>query len=330
MDGSGTMIEYTEKNAKRWSVLGERPTLGLAIYEIAKSDSDIMVVNADVTNSAGLGRMLESLPEQIVNVGIAEQNMMLVATGLASEGYKVITSSFAPFQSMRCLEQIRVYQGYMKQKLVMIGLLSGLASGYLGHTHCTTEDVALLRAIPNVSVVVPCDCMEVAKAVSAAIDYKDSVYIRLMGNANVPIVNNGDYEFCIGKGIVLKGGEDVAIIANGTMVFPSMQAAEKLEKMGISVTVINMHTVKPIDEELLDRLCCDSMKAIITVEEHSVIGGLGSAVAEYLCRKKESPVIHIMGIPDEYAHSSCHETMLRDYELTPEGITSKVLKVMEV
>ena len=323
------MIEYIAKNAKRWSVLGERPTLGLSIFELAKADPNIMVVNADVTNSAGLGRMKEALPDQVINVGIAEQNMMLIATGLASEGYKVFTTTFAPFQSMRCLEQIRVYQGYMQQKLIMVGLLSGVASGYLGHTHCTTEDVSLLRSIPNIAVVTPADCMEVAKSVEAAVSYNKSVYIRLMGNSNIPVIHSEDFDFQIGKGMVLHEGADAAIIVNGPLVFPAMKAAENLEAEGKHIEVINMHTVKPLDTGLLDDLCRKGIRNILTAEEHSTIGGLGSAVSEYLIGKPNSPRVKIMGIPDEYPHGASEETLLQKYDLTAEGLVKQIKEMME-
>lgn len=322
------MIEYSERNAKRWSALGERPVFGMTVFEMAKDDPDIMAVVADVTNSAGLRQMHEAFPDRVVNVGIAEQNMMGIATGLASEGYKVVTSTFAPFQSMRCLEQIRVYQGYMRQKLVMVGLLGGLASGYLGHTHCAIEDAAILRAIPNVAVVSPCDCMEVAKAVQAAFSYENSVYIRLLGNTKIPIVHRGDYSFTIGKAMKLHDGDDVAIIAAGMMVQAALKAAEVLAEDGINVAVFNMHTLKPVDGEMLDSLC-GRFRVAVTVEEHTVIGGMGSAVAEYLSCKLNAPRLFMMGIRDEYAHGASQDTMLKDYGLTAEVIEDRIRSVLE-
>ena len=195
-------MEYNKKNAKRWSIIGERPTFGSALYEFAKENDNILAVMADVTNSAGLGNMNKEMPERVINVGIAEQNMMGIATGLSSEGYIVFTSSFAPFQSMRCLEQIRVNQGYMGQKVVMVGLAGGVAYGELGFTHCTIEDVSILRSIPNIAVVTPADCMEVVKIVEAAINYKESVYIRLMDKTGIPMVYTDDYDFEIGKDFI--------------------------------------------------------------------------------------------------------------------------------
>ncbi len=326
------MIEYNEKNAKRWAIMGQRPTFGLSLLELAKEDDSIMVVVADTTSSAGLERMKNMLPEQLINVGIAEQNMMGIATGLASEGYKVVTTTFAPFQAMRCLEQIRVNQGYMQQKLVMVGLASGVAYGELGHTHCSLEDVSILRSIPNIAVISPADCMEVAKALKEALEYEQSVYIRLMDKTGLPIIYKQDYLFKIGQAVKVYGNNDekivpdTVIIANGTMVSPSIEAAKCLtEKMEKDTTVYNMHTIKPLDIELLDELG-ENVSNIITVEEHSLIGGLGSALSEYYSDKRHRPFIHKMGVPDEYCHGASHETILNNYGLNKDGIIKEFLK----
>lgn len=322
-------MEYSSKNAKRWSIMGERPAFGMALFELAKENKDIIAVMADVTNSAGLGNMSKELPEQVINVGIAEQNMMGIATGLSSEGYTVFTASFAPFQSMRCLEQIRVNQGYMGQKVIMVGLAGGVAYGELGFTHCTIEDTAILRSIPNIAVVTPADCMEVVKIVEACINYKDSVYIRLMDKTGIPMVYSDDYDFKIGKAVPLIEGGDIIILANGPVVYPSMQAAKKFsEEKGIGVGVYDFHTVKPVDKELLYSLI-GKTKAIITVEEHTVIGGLFGAVAEFYADKKDAPPIYRMGFADEYPHGASHETMLADLGMDEKGIFSKLLEVLE-
>jgi len=320
-------MEYNAKNSKRWAIVGQRPTFGLALYEFAKENPNILAVVADVTNSAGLGRMKADLPEQVINTGIAEQNMMGIATGLASEGYTVFTSSFAPFQAMRCLEQIRVNQGYMGQRLVMVGLASGVAYGELGFTHCTLEDMSLLRSIPNVAVVTPADAMEVVKIVEAAINYKDSVYIRLMDKTNIPIVYEDDYDFAIGKAVPLIEGGEVAILANGPVVYYALQAAKRFtEETGKTVAVYDMHTVKPIDTELLDKLAKQA-KAIITVEEHYTIGGLGSAVAEYYSDKPNRLPVYKLGFPDVYPHGASHETLLKDFGLDADGIYNKIKSI---
>ena len=321
-------MEYNSKNARRWSIIGERPTFGAALFEFAKQDKGIIAVVADVTNSAGLGNMKNELPDQVINVGIAEQNMMGIATGLSSEGFTVFTSSFAPFQSMRCLEQIRVNQGYMGQKVIMVGLAGGVAYGELGFTHCTIEDVSILRSVPNIAVITPADCMEVVKIVEAAIGYKDSVYIRLMDKTGIPIVYASDYEFEIGKAVPLIEEGEIAVLANGPVVYNSLLAAKRFqEETGKKVAVYDFHTVKPLDEKLLESLT--DKKAIITVEEHSIVGGLGSAVSEYYASKKTHPPVYRLGLPDAYPHGASHETLLKDYHLDQDGILNYIKSVLE-
>lgn len=322
-------MEYSKKNIRRWSIIGERPTFGAAVYELAKGNKDIIAVVADVTNSAGLGTMKNELPDQVINVGIAEQNMMGIATGLASEGYTVFTSSFAPFQSMRCLEQIRVNQGYMGQKVIMAGLAGGVAYGELGFTHCTIEDVSILRSIPNIAVVTPADCMEVVKIVEAAIDYKGSVYIRLMDKTGVPMVYTDDYKFEIGKAVPIIEKGEIAILANGPVVHPAIAAAKRYtEETGTGVAVYDLHTTKPLDEGLLDKLM--GKRAIVTIEEHSIVGGLGSAVAEYLSDKKGHPPVYRMGLPDAYPHGAAHETLLTESGLDQDGIYHRLDEISNV
>lgn len=317
-------MEYNKKNAKRWSIIGQRPTFGTALFALAKEDKNVLVVVADVVNSAGLANMSKELPEQIVNVGIAEQNMMGVAAGLSSEGYTVFTATFAPFQAMRCLEQIRVNQGYMGQKVVMVGLAGGVAYGELGFTHCTLEDTAILRAIPNIAVVTPADSMEVVKIVEAVAKYPQSVYVRLMDKTGIPMVYEDDYEFVIGKAVPILPEGDIAILANGPQVYHAVKAAKRYkEENGRDIAVYDFHTVKPLDEELLMSLC-GKTKAIITVEEHSIIGGLGSAVVEFYADKADSPLIYRMGFGDEYPHGAEHETLLGKYGLNEEGIYEKI------
>lgn len=321
-------MEYNNKNAKRWSIIGERPTFGATLFELAKDNNDIIAVIADVTNSAGLGNMQREMPDRIINVGIAEQNMMGAATGLASEGYTVFTATFAPFQSMRCLEQIRVNQGYMGQKVIMVGLAGGVAYGELGFTHCTIEDVSIIRSIPNIAVVTPADCMEVVKIVEAAVKYEKSVYIRLMDKTNIPIVYSDDYEFKIGKAVPIIEGGEISILANGPLVYHSIRAAKKYtEDTGNKVAVYDCHTVKPIDEDLLLHLA--KTKAIIIVEEHNIVGGLGSAVAEYYSDKKVRPLVYRVGLPDAYPHGASHETLLKDFGLDEEGIYQKINMILE-
>ncbi len=317
-------MEISSRNIKKWSSIGARPTLGLTLMELAEKNENLMVLTADVSTSAGLERYKRTYPEQFLDVGIAEQNMMGIASGLAKEGYQVVTTTFAPFQTMRCLEQIRVNQGYMKLPVVMVGLASGIYHSYLGNTHCCFEDAAIMRAIPNLSVVTPADGAEIVKSVVAATEYGKPVYIRLIERKGLPIVYQGDFEFSIGKANVLREGDDIAILANGTMASHALLVADSLMECGIACRVVDFHTVKPLDAAMLDSL--EEYKLIVTIEEHSVIGGLGSAVAEYMMQKRKKPLLKLFGIQDFYPHAGEYEQALRQCGLMPEQMAEKIRK----
>ena len=201
-----------EKTIKLWSSIGPRATLGLAINELSKNHNDLVVLTCDVSTSAGLDRFKKANPDKYYDIGIAEQNLIGIAAGFASENHNVLTTTFAPFQAIRCCEQIKVNLGYMKHKICMVGIASGLVLGNLGFTHCCIEDIGILRSIPNLTIVSPADSLEVVKVLQSVLnEKKTSVYIRLTGGANNPIVYNSDYKFVLGKAIELTDGEDVTI-----------------------------------------------------------------------------------------------------------------------
>jgi len=316
-------MEINDSTMVRWSRIGSRATFGLVALELAKEIDDLMILTGDVHTSAGLGRYKKSFPEKYLDIGIAEQNLMGIAAGLSSEGTKVITTTFAPFQTMRCLEQIKVNLGYMNHDVCMVGLASGLVLGTLGYTHCSIEDLSITRSIPGMTVLSPADCGETAKAILAAVERKGPVYIRLTGGTNNPIVYKKDYNFKIGKAIQLKKGEDISIISTGTMVYPSLEAAEILLKHGISASVIDMHTIKPIDN-LAIKKASRSSKIIFTVEEHNVVGGLGSAVSESLSTIPRSPSLIMIGLPDKYGKGGEYKDLLNSYGLTSIKIANKI------
>lgn len=275
-----------------------------------------MVMSADLGNSSGLDRFKAMYPEKFLNIGIAEQNLIGVAAGLAKEGYNVFATSFAPFIAMRSSEQIRMNLGYMEMNVKAVAIGSGIVMAFLGNSHYGIEDAAVMRAIPNLTVVCPADCSEIVKTVNAAADYKGPMYIRLTGGPNNPIVYNEEYEFTIGKAIKLRDGNDLTFIANGTMVYESLEAAKILEAEGISAAVINMHTLKPIDTTAIDS-ALGSSKAIVTVEEHSIIGGLGAAVAEYTAKLSKRPPQLSLGLPDAFIDAAEYRFML-----TREGLVA--------
>ena len=275
-----------------------------------------MVMSADLGNSSGLDRFKAMYPEKFLNIGIAEQNMIGVAAGLAKEGYNVFATSFAPFVAMRSSEQIRMNLGYMEMNVKAVAIGSGIVMAFLGNSHYGIEDAAVMRAIPNLTVVCPADCSEIVKTVYAAADYKGPMYIRLTGGPNNPIVYSDEYEFTIGKAVKLREGNDLTFIANGTMVYESLEAAKILEAEGISTAVINMHTLKPLDTSAIDSALSFS-KAIVTVEEHSIIGGLGAAVAEYTAKLSKRPPQLSLGLPDAFIDAAEYRFML-----TREGLVA--------
>lgn len=314
-----------KKKIKLFSTIGSRATFGMASLEIAKENSELMILTCDVSTSAGLDRFRKIHPNQYLDLGIAEQNMIGVATGLASEGYDVITTTFAPFQTIRCCEQIKVNLGYMKHKICMVGLASGISLGTLGFTHCCIEDVGILRSIPNINIISPADSLETVKALEASISSNSSCYLRLTGVSNNPIVYKEDYEFSIGRSIKIVEGDDITIFATGTMVAESVKASEVLNKKNIYVNIVNMHTIKPIDKEAIYQSCKKS-KLIISIEEHNTIGGLGSAISEVVSGIINSPKLLMIGIEDYYSSGGEYNFLKEKYGLTYEKIVDKIEK----
>ena len=313
-----------EKNIKLWSSLGMRATFGLIAMELAKKYPDLMITTSDVSTSAGLDRYKNKYPEKFLDVGIAEQNLIGISAGLSNEGFNVISTTFAPFQTLRCCEQIKVNLGYMKNKICMVGLASGLVLGNLGFTHCSIEDIGVLRSIPNISIVVPSDPIELFKVLNEAIDYKDSVYIRLTAGSNTKIINNKDYKFKIGKAVEILPGEDVAIIGCGNILGNCIEAASMLREKKIHCSIVNMHTIKPIDEEKIKNLTKNN-RLIVTVEEHNVLGGLGTSVAEVMSSDRNNCKLVRVGINDFYSSGGSYEYLKNIYGLSVEKIIQTVL-----
>lgn len=323
------IIEYSPKNIRTWSLLGANGTFGLAICKLAEMDDNIVVLTADVRNFSGLKRFSQDYPNQFYNVGICEQNMIGIASGLTKENYKPYVTSYAVFATLRCADQIKFNLAYMERPVRIIGTTSGLNSSIAGGTHLSLEDIALMRAFPNITIISPADCTETMKAIFATANYEKPIYIRLSGHSGTPIVYKQDYIFEIGKGVKLKEGTDIAIIATGSMVFNSLKAAKILEENGYSTKVIDMHTIKPLDNEIIKD--CFGTKLIVTVEEHSIIGGLGSAVSEVLVSKRDTPPLLIIGTEGKYKLASEYKYMCEKYKLSPEGIANTIInKYLEV
>ncbi len=319
---------FNKSNLKMWSMLGMRATFGVAALELGNNIDKLMILTGDVSTSAGLDRFKKKFPEKYLDVGIAEQNLIGIGAGLASEGFNVITTTFAPFQTMRCCEQIKVNLGYMKQKVTMVGLASGLALGTLGYTHCCLEDVGVLRPIPNLTIITPADSGEAVKAINASLKHKNSVYIRLTGGSNINQIYNDNYNFEIGRSITLKQGKDVSIFACGTMVKVALDCSKILEDDGIDAEIINMHTIKPIDTVKIKESAAKS-KLIITIEEHNVIGGLGSAISECLAGTKNSPEQIFFGTNDSYSDGGNYNFLKEKFNLTSDFISKKIISKLK-
>ncbi|MBO4637527.1 MAG: transketolase [Clostridiales bacterium] len=321
------MIAVTKAKAKLWSRLGARATFGQALLEQAKQREDLYAVSADLCQSSGLVRFRDEFPDRFINAGIAEQNMIGIAAGLAKDGTTVFATSFSPFVTMRACEQVRMNMGYMQSNIKTVGLGSGLIMSQLGNSHFGIEDAAVMRAIPGMTVIEPCDGGQIMKAVDALCDYDKPAYLRLTGGPGLPVVYSDDFEFQIGKAIKIKDGSDIAIIGTGTMVYYALKAAELLSEQGIGASVIDMHTIKPFDTKAVEAEL--DKKLIVTVEEASVIGGLGSAVAEYLAPLKDKPSQLILGIKDFFPHAGSYSYLLQSCGLTAEQISADIVKMME-
>lgn len=301
-----------------------REAYGKALAKLAKTNENIVVLDADLSKSTKTADFKDVCPERFFNMGIAEANMMGVAAGLSTCGKVPFVSTFAMFAAGRAFEQIRNSICYPKLNVKVCATHAGLTVGEDGASHQAIEDLALMRSIPNMTVICPADDVETEAAIKAIAEFDGPCYVRL-GRLPVNTINDvNTYEFKLGKGVTLKEGKDVTIVATGIMVDTALEACEILAKEGISARVINIHTLKPLDTELLLKAAQET-KAIVTVEEHSIIGGLGSAVAEALSEECPVPVLKV-GVNDVFGESGKPEELLRKYGLTAEAVVEKVKK----
>jgi transketolase len=309
--------------------LGYKPNQDIfseTLLRLATNDRQIIAVTSDSRGSGKLIKFGQELPDQIVEVGIAEQNLVGVAAGLASCDKKVFAVSPACFLTARSLEQIKNDICYSNNPATVVGISAGVSYGALGSTHHSLHDFAVLRAINNIIIVVPADNYETEKATELAAASQIPVYLRF-GKKAMPFITDRKDEFVFGKGRVITEGDDVAIIANGETVYPAVEAARLLSEKGIAATVVSMHTIKPLDTALIDQLA-DRCKAILTIEEHSVHGGLGEAVASHLLQNGYGKKFRIMGIPDEYTVTGSQVEIFNHYGISKEGIAASALQLV--
>jgi len=317
------MIEFTSANIRMWSILGSAGTFGLAALELPEIDEQALVVTSDLRNFSGLDRFGAMFPDRLVNVGIAEQNMVGVAAGLANEGFTTFATTYATFASARAADPVRVNMGYMGLGVKLVGMASGFSVGLLGPTHMSLEDIAIMRSIPNVAVISPADCTETVKATLALAEHDGPAYLRLGGGVPHSVVHRRDFAFTIGKGIKLSEGSDVTFVATGSVVSEAVEAAKLLSNDGVSVGVVDMHTIKPLDTGLLDEIF-ETTDLVVTVEEHNVFGGLGSAVAEYKSQFRQSPPQLILGVSDFFPHAGEYDFLLEQAGLTAPQLAATI------
>ncbi|HIS62718.1 MAG TPA: transketolase family protein [Candidatus Scybalomonas excrementigallinarum] len=302
--------------------IATRESYGNALVELGKKYDNVVVLDADLAGATKTGIFQKEFPERHIDCGIAEGNMVGIGAGLAASGKVPFVSSFAMFAAGRAFEQIRNSVGYPHLNVKIGATHAGISVGEDGATHQCNEDIALMRTIPGMVVLNPSDDIEAKAAVEAAYLHDGPVYLRF-GRLAAPVINtNADYKFEIGKGIVLREGKDLTIVATGLMVSESLAAAEMLAKDGIEAKVLNIHTIKPLDEELIISSAKETGK-VVTVEEHSVIGGLGSAVCDVLSEKAPTPVKKI-GVYDRFGESGPAVKLLEKYGLTADGIYTQI------
>ncbi len=299
-----------------------RNAYGEALVELAEKYPELVVLDSDLAGATMSKFFASAYPERFFDCGIAECNMTGIAAGMASAGLKPFTNTFAMFAAGRAYEQVRNSIAYPGLNVKVVGSHGGVSVGEDGATHQCIEDFALMRAIPGMMVLCPCDGNEMRHAVEALLNYEGPAYMRLQRSATEVFTDEiADYKFELGKGVTLTEGNDVAIIANGLMVSLAVKAAEQLKAEGINARVINMHTIKPIDEELVVK-AAQECGCVLTCEEHSVIGGLGGAVCEVLSEKCPVPVVRL-GVNDEFGRSGTAAAVLEYYGLTVENIVCK-------
>lgn len=304
--------------------LDPRKVFGETLLALGRANERIVAVSCDSASGAGMADFFKEFPERSVEAGISEQNAIGICAGLARRGFIPVIAAITPFLTMRAYEQVRDDLGYMNLNVKIVGSGGGLAYSTLGSTHQAVEDVALMRTVPNMTILCPCDGADIRKALETAFETQGPVYIRMPRQPREVIAQQRDLRF--GKAEILKDGKDIAILATGPMTEEAQVAAEMLKKDGIDAAVLGFMTVRPLDEETI-KAYAGKVGAIVTVEEHSVINGFGSAVAQCLAPEKEKPPVYITGIPEGAKETGPYKELLDYYGLTGERIAENIKKI---
>lgn len=309
----------------KWMYTSQRKEYANALTEVGKERTDVVVLDADLSSSTRTAEFAKNFPERFFNCGIAEQNMIGTAAGLAAAGKTVFASTFAAFATGRCWDQIRQAVAYSNLDVKIVATHAGITVGPDGATHQALEDIAIMRVLPNMTVIVPADGAETYKAIKAIANYKGPCYVRL-GRSDVPLVTSMETPFEVGKASLLKEGSDITLAACGQMVAICLEAAEELESRGISAEVLNVSTIKPLDKDAIAK-SVEKTGCIVTAEEHSIEGGLGSAVCEFLCETYSVPQQRI-GTPACFGESGESDALMKKYGLTKEHVVEASEKVI--
>ena len=321
-------MNFNSTDTKQWSRMGPRAMFGRFMLDIAKKNKKLIILSADLGRSSGLARFKIEFPNQYISIGISEQNLVGVASGLADEGYKVFVTSFAPFLSMRASEQIRMNLGYMKHNVNLVALGSGLSMGFLGNSHFGLEDIAIMRTIPNLNITCPADCSELGKVLNDyAFNDRGPSYIRLTGVPGSVNVYEKNYKYRFGKNITLSKGSDVLILSHGSILGQIKLSLNTLKKSKISAELVNIVSLKPIDESIIKLL--SKYKKIITFEEHTTVGGLGSIIAEKILKYKINSQLYSFSLPDKFGPTAKYDHLLKYHGLDASGITKKIINLFK-
>ena len=318
-----SMIEISKKNIRVWSMLGMRRIIGPAVKDIVEQINDkVLFATADTGRYYAYDDLLKTHPDHVVDVGIAEQNLIGAGAGLQSEGFNVFAITYATFLTARALDQIRVSLGYMGLGVKLLGEAGGMCDGNFSMTHMALEDIANTRAIPNMTVICPADGMELVKTLVALSTMEGPAYMRITGRFPIPVIYKEDYDFRIGKAVTLREGRDIALISNGTLLGEVLKTASILAEQGIDCKVINLHTVKPLDEEALREIA--GYRLVVTAEEHMLYGGLGSAVAEFYAQEKTRPRMLMFSVGTQYPNAAEYDDLLKNCGLTGEQMAVRI------
>jgi len=317
------MSTISKETLQEWSKLGHRNAMSASLELLAAEHPEICVLTADLTPTARLTRFKELYPDRFFDVGIAEQNLIDFTAGLALEGLVPYAVGIAAIVPMRCAEQMRVGLAYMNLNAKVISIEAGVRFGPLGNTHYAMDDISTIRAIPNFTIICPSDPHQIYKAINASYQIDGPVYIRLTGDSGFPLLYPEDFDFEIGKAIEYKKGNVVAIITTGSMLAEGIKAAEILESKGISTRIIDMHTIKPLDTQILDSVFKEN-KLILTVEEHSPYGGLSSAVSEYKSKFSNTPPLISANLGDKFQELGDYSYILNKCGLKGESLAKLV------